>query len=175
MTPPWPQPSQTPKWISLISDKRKLVMKTMPAPLPRKETSVRPASRVRSLELPPRFDQTATMLHYAEIFTVASIIARILMVPAASITESKFHDSSAGFWLRVCSRIAHACQRGRCGTHAVGPPRNATKSRRLIRSPRRLTTCGTHSTRGAYHASYRAVHETLDRAGGRPASSVCAM
>jgi hypothetical protein len=141
MTPPWPQPSQTPKWISLISDKRKLVMKTMPAPLPRKETSVRPASRVRSLELPPRLTRLR-LCYITEIFTVASIIARILMVPAASITESKFHDSPAGFWLRVCSRIAHAWQRGRCGTHAVGPPRNATKSRRLIRSPRRLTTCG---------------------------------
>jgi hypothetical protein len=77
-------------------DKRKSVMKTMSAgdivaahcleKKPRYASlDARPLGRLTSSAI----DQTTTMLHYAEIFMVASIIARILMVPATFTTEQK--------------------------------------------------------------------------------------
>jgi hypothetical protein len=51
-------------------------------------------------------DQTTTLLRYAESFTVASIIARILMVLATFITESKFlQEPSPQFWILVARAL----------------------------------------------------------------------
>jgi hypothetical protein len=63
-------------------------------------------------------DQTTTMLRYAEIFMVASIIARILMVLATFIAESKFlQEPSPQFWILVARALT---DRARVATAAVG-------------------------------------------------------